>query len=566
MGGVDFASLFLSLGFFIILAAILLMKNPLLEMFTLRQGEIELYRQLGFKDKAIGKRLFMEAFSVILFASPWGVIAGLLYSSLTLWLLGNVWSGATHTEGFALHIQPLTLLIGWVIGLLMAAATLFHVLWNLLKPRQPHPSFLNPKPSTLNTILSTLIFILTLVLIALNFIYLHNMVLFIVCGLLWILAGGLFLRLYIVRHLSREMSRTQMMWQSIRASLRQHLLAYWTLSLGVFTVFAVGLNRPDFSQAVQATGGYQFYVDSRVPIQYDLNNHAVRQKLSLQSLPDSTQFLSFLRHTQDEASCLNLNQVSTPTVLGVDLVAMEPFGLLSRSLPLASCPSIYIDEEALLWSLMKSVGDTLIYQNEQGEEVPVVIAGTYPTGIFHGNAIMSAEDFRRLWPKESGVEVLLMKSSRPDEAAEILAMAMSEYGLNIQTVEERIKMFFEVTETYLIIFLTLGGLGLLLGVFSLMIIVRKNLTVQTATIQQYRAMGFGAPLIQDILLRENLLVPLYAVWVGATGSVISISANVGGAGLTTLLLALAGFVVLCLLLYYGIKFMIIQSINNQQSI
>jgi putative ABC transport system permease protein len=127
-------------------------------------------------------------------------------------------------------------------------------------------------------------------------------------------------------------------------------------------------------------------------------------------------------------------------------------------------------------------------------------------------------------------------------------------------------MFFEVTETYLIIFLTLGGLGLLLGVFSLMIIVRKNLTAQTATIQQYRAMGFGAPLIQDILLRENLLVPLYAVWVGATGSVISISANVGGAGLTTLLLALAGFVVLCLLLYYGVKYMVNQTINNITSI
>ena len=566
MGSVDFASLFLSLGFFIILAAILLMKNPLLEMFTLRQGEIELYRQLGFKDKAIGKRLFMEAFNVILFASPWGVIAGLLYSSLTLWLLGNIWSGATHTEGFALHIQPLTLLIGWAIGLLMSAATLWLVLWTLFKSKKIHPSFHTPLTSKLLPLTSKLFLLLTLVLIALNFIYFHNMVLFIVCGLLWILTGGLFLRLYIVRHQSKEMSRTQMIWQSIHASLRQHLLAYWTLSLGVFTVFAVGLNRPNFSQAVQATGGYQFYVDSRVPIQYDLNNRVVRHKLSLQSLPDSTYFLSFLRHTQDEASCLNLNQVSTPTVLGVDLADMEPFGLLSRSLPLASCPSIYIDEEALLWSLMKSVGDTLIYQNEQGEEVPVVIAGTYPTGIFHGNAIMSSEDFRCLWPKESGVEVLLMKSSRPDEAAEILAMAMSEYGLNIQTVEERIKMFFEVTETYLIIFLTLGGLGLLLGVFSLMIIVRKNLTAQTATIQQYRAMGFDAPIIQDILLRENLLVPLYAVLVGATGSVISISANVGGAGLTTHLLALAGLVVLCLLLYYGIKFIIIQSIINQKSI
>jgi putative ABC transport system permease protein len=358
------------------------------------------------------------------------------------------------------------------------------------------------------------------------------------------------------------MSRTQLIWTSIHASMKQHLLAYWTLSLGVFTVFAVGLNRPDFSQAVQATGGYQFYVDSRVPIQYDLNNKAVRHKLSLQSLPDSTLFLSFLRHKQDEASCLNLNQVSTPTVLGVDLKEMESFGLIQEPHTSHLTPHIYIDEEALVWSLMKSVGDTLVYQNDKGESVPVVIAGTYPTGIFHGNAIMSSEDFRRLWPKEVGVEVLLMKSPCPEEAAETLAMAMSEYGLNIQTVEERIRMFFEVTETYLIIFLTLGGLGLLLGIFSLMIIVRKNLAAQATTIQQYRAMGFSEPLIGQLLFRENLLVPLYAVGVGAIGSVISISANVGGAGFTTLLLAFAVLIIICLLLYYGIKYMIQQSMIN----
>ena len=194
--------------------------------------------------------------------------------------------------------------------------------------------------------------------------------------------------------------------------------------------------------------------------------------------------------------------------------------------------------------------------------MPVVIAGTYPTGIFHGNAIMSSEDFRRLWPKEGGQEVLLMKSSHPEEAAEILSMAMNEYGLNVQTVEERIKMFFEVTETYLIIFLTLGGLGLLLGIFSLMIIVRKNLTAQHSTIRQYRATGFPEPLIRQLLLQENLLVPFFAVCVGATGSIISISANPGGAGLTTFLLALVVLMVIFLLLYYGIKYMVYQSINN----
>ena len=599
IGGVDFASLFLSLGFFIILAAVLLMKNPLVEMFTLRRNEIQLYRQLGFKDKAIGKRLFWEAFSVMILASPVGIIAALIYSSLTLWLLGNVWSGATHTEGFALHIQPLTILIGWAVGLLICAIVLWRVLRTMLKASIRHSSLVIHQPtlsltsassssregwegfSSHSSLFAYLLLFLTAALVVVNFIYFHSMVLFIVCGLLWILTGGLFLRLYVkrqssfvIRHSTLAIRRTQLMWQSVRASLKQHLLAYWSLSLGVFTVFAVGLNRPDFRQSVQATGGYHYYVDCRVPIQYDLNNSAVRQKLSLQSLPDSTQFLGFLRHTQDEASCLNLNQVSTPTVLGIDLKDMAPFGLTPPSSSYISTPSqprhpscsLFIDEESLLWSLKKSVGDTLFYQDYRGEQVPVVIAGTYPTGIFHGNAIMSVDDFRRLWPKDVGVEVLLMKSSRPEEAAELLSTAMNEYGLRVQTVEDRIKMFFEVTETYLLIFLTLGGLGLLLGIFSLMIIVRKNLTAQAATIRQYRAMGFSERLISQLLLRENLLAPLYAICVGATGAVISISANISGAGKGTLLLALACLVVICLLLYYGIKFMINQSVNNQTQI
>ena len=562
-GGVDFASLFLSLGFFIILSAILLMKNPLVEMFSQRQKEIRLYRQLGFRDMDIRKGLFREAFSVVLFASPWGVLAGLLYSALTLWLLGNVWSGATHTEGFALHIQPLSLIIGWPVGLLICAIVLWRAVKTIDNSQLKIDNYSRPKWGW-----SCFFLILTIVLIAVNFIYLHSMVLFIVCGLSWIFAWGLFLRAYVNHRTtisgSSEMSRSRLIWQSVRASMKQHLLAYWALSLGVFTVFAVGLNRPDFSNAVETAGGYQFYVDSRVPIQYDLNNPAVRQKLSLDGLPDNTQFLGFLRHTQDDASCLNLNQVTTPTVLGVepppnlpqnggDLI---PWGELRKGL--------LIDQEALQWSMKKSVGDTLYYQNDRGESVPLVIAGTYPTGIFHGNAIMSAEDFRRLWAKESGVEVLLMKSSRPEEAAEILATAMSEYGLDVQIVEERIKMFFEVTETYLVIFLTLGGLGLLLGIFSLMIIVRKNLTAHAATIRQYRAMGFSKPLIGLLLLRENLLVPLYAASVGATGSVISISGGVGDAGLATFLLALALLAAIYLILYWGIKYMIYQSVNNQQ--
>ncbi|MBO4755009.1 MAG: FtsX-like permease family protein [Bacteroidales bacterium] len=552
-GGVDFAGLFLALGFFIILAAILLMNNPLVEMFTLRVGEMQLYRQMGFSEKSIRNQWFREAFSIVLLSSPIGVIAGLLYSSLTLWLLGNVWSGATHTEGFALHIQPLTLVIGWLAGLLICMLSLWFVFRHLLREGKTEQSEgINRRHGSWLLALGFLL--ITLVLTVMNFVSFRSMALFIVCGLLWLITWSLFLRALVNRRAeSQAPTRGQLLWQTLQNRLRQHLLVYWTLALGVFTVFAVGLNRPDFSQAIRDAGGYQYYVESCVPIQYDLNNPSARRQLSLQSLPDSTTFLPFLRHTQDEASCLNLNKVSTPTVLGIDLTNMRPFGLDPAP---SSPPSLYIDQEALIWSLMKSVGDTIFYQDGRGETVPVIIAGTYPTGLFHGCAIMSSDDFRRLWPKETGIEVFLMKSSRPAEAAELLSTAMNEYGLLIQTVTERLQMFFEVTETYLIIFLTLGGLGLLLGIFSLIIIVRKNLTAQRPTIDQFRALGFTDTLIRHLMLRENLFVPLYAILAGATGAVISISANVGGAGAFTLLLALLGLLALCLLLFFGIKYII----------
>ncbi len=557
--GTDFASLFMALGFFIIVSGIMLMLNPITEMLHERRAELLLYQQLGYTRQRVQRQLFREVFGLMALVSPLGVVAGLLYAGLTLWLLGNVWSGATHTEGFALHVQLPTLLVSWLLGIAVCAISLWYLLRKLLKEAEKKSV---AKPASSSFVVTFIVLLATLGLFVYNLCALHSMILFIICGILWIIGMGMLLRVWLVRrqqaYYASHWDRAQLVWQTIYASCRQHLLAYWTLALGVFTVFAVGLNRPDFTDSAliaQSTGGYQLYVDCRVPVQYDLNHPDVRRKLLLTELPDSTHILSFLRHTQDEASCLNLNRVSTPTVLGVELSEMASFGLQADTLG-HSIPCAYIDQEALIWSLMKSVGDTLYYDTHLGTHTPVLIAGTYPTGIFHGNAVMSAADFRRLWPKESGVEVWLVKTSRPDEASELLAMAMGEYGLHIQTTQERIQMFFEVTDTYLVIFLTLGALGMLLGIFSLFVIVRKNLTASQYAIQLYRSLGYREPLIRRLLIRENLLVPFYAILTGAVGSVISISANVSGAGLSTLLLAFVCLGVLSVTLYIGIHCLI----------
>lgn len=556
--GTDFTSLFLALGFFIILSAVLLMASPLSQMYAARASEMQLYLQMGYTRTRILRLLFRESFTLMLTVTPVGVMGGLLYSSVTLWLLGNVWSGATHTQGFALHVQPLTLVLGWLSGVIICALVLMYILRQQLRPASPVVQA-SVQQLRRKTLFSIILFIATIALVVYNFMVLHSLVLFVVCGLLWIVVFGLLLHVYICNRArvgaTRVWSRTQLILNSIYAARHQHQITYWSLSLGVFTVFAVGLNRPDFtdqSHFLQATGGYQLYVDSRIPIHYDLTQSQVRHRLSLDELSSDARILPFLRHTQDEASCLNLNRVSTPTVLGIDLRHMQPFGLEADG-SAHSIPSVYIDQESLIWSLMKQVGDTLHYTDSRGRSVPVLIAGTYPTGIFHGNAIMSDTDFRQMWPQETGINVFLVQTPRPDDDAMVLSTALAEYGLQLHTTTQRIQLFFTVTDTYLIIFLTLGGLGVLLGILSLVITTRRNLVSQHTNIQQYSHFGFNHRFIYRLLYVQNVSVPVYAVIVGTLGSVISISANVFGAGVSTLLLALLCLCLLFVAVCMGIR-------------
>ena len=79
--GVDFSSLFLSLAFFIIVSAILLMLIPVSEMLYQRQQEINLLKALGYTQKRIVRILWSELSPLVLIASVIGVVAGLVYNS-----------------------------------------------------------------------------------------------------------------------------------------------------------------------------------------------------------------------------------------------------------------------------------------------------------------------------------------------------------------------------------------------------------------------------------------------------------------------------------------------------
>ena len=88
----------------------------------------------------------------------------------------------------------------------------------------------------------------------------------------------------------------------------------------------VGLNRRSFDNRVEidtATGGYTLWCESSVELQHDPSTSAGRSKLGIDAeWSDEFKVLPCFRYRADDASCLNLNKVSEPTVLGVDFERM----------------------------------------------------------------------------------------------------------------------------------------------------------------------------------------------------------------------------------------------------
>lgn len=557
--GVDFSGLFLALGFFIVLSAMLLMLVPLSEMLYQRRGEIQLLQALGYPRKRIVGMLWAESSPVVLAAAVAGVFAGLLYTGVIVWLLGNVWKGATQTGGFTVSPGIAALLAGFLAGILLSLALLRAAIVRAMKEKPPVSP---PGTHLLKRKKRRIAFATALaaaVVIA-GGILMHSVALFVAAGIILIATAALWGDYLIIRNgLSAGFTAGMLAWKALLAGRKQALLSFFTLSAGVFIVFSVGLNRQSFAQGdgLQAgTGGYTLWCESSIPIYHNMATQAGREKLSLTGLPAHTGVLQCLRLAADDASCLNLNKVSAPSVLGVDMQAMAAssfrisqsiFGsggqavFDSLQLSSAAYPAL-IDASVLTWSLGLSLGDTLYYDGDNGQRAAIVLAGTMPNTVFQGHILIDRKFFSEIWEEAAaGSEVFLFKTeeTEAETVKNLLSQALNEYGVRISATNDRLARFNTVTDTYLTIFMTLGGLGLLLGIMGFVIVIRKNLVVRRREILLYHTLGYTSNRIGQLLFRENILVPLYAIATGVLASLAGVSAGFVNAGAGLWLMALA---------------------------
>ncbi|MEM9018365.1 MAG: FtsX-like permease family protein, partial [Verrucomicrobiota bacterium] len=110
----DFGSLFASMSFFLIVAALLLASLVFVFGIEQRSGQIGLFLALGVPAKRV-RRLFMAEASILaILGSVLGLLGGYVYTRLALQGMSGVWEEAAAGIDFVYHLRPVTLFIAFL--------------------------------------------------------------------------------------------------------------------------------------------------------------------------------------------------------------------------------------------------------------------------------------------------------------------------------------------------------------------------------------------------------------------------------------------------------------------
>lgn len=529
-GGVNFSELFLGLSFFLLLSAIILSTLMFRLNLENRGSQTGTLLHLGFSRRQV----FIAILSEALLVAGAGIIAGLVlavaYTRVVFSFLNTLWWDIVRTDVLFIQVKPITLLAGGIISLLVVFAAILIPARGFLKQRivelhRTENTGASSRITALKKWGARLLPAAALLLLAWQLLDGQSQnpaVFFIDGGLLlpWLL-------LLAERRINQGKATADPVLNLQGLSLRnlsrnrgRSLTVIILFALGTFLVVSTGANRQDmFSGAAKKTsgsGGFHHFAETSVPVLYDLNDASRR---ATEGLPENFTAVQFHRVEGDDASCLNLNRISNPAILGVDPAMLEgrfsfatrtgeldpgnPWSSLEKSLSDGVVPAI-ADQTVIQWGLGMKVGDTLMYQNETGDTLKLRLIGGLTPSLFQGYVIIANRHFLKHFPTHSGSSVFLLEGDRenPDETASELQMMLRDYGWEMMSAPKRLAEFYSVTNTYLSIFLALGALGLALGTIGLALVLARSVIERKRELAVLQAVGFRRKSITAMLVQE----------------------------------------------------------------
>ena len=119
--GVDFSTLFLSLSFFIIIAALVLLVMLIDNHLATREGEIRTLTAFGFGSKKVGTLFFMEALLPVITGAVAGTFLGIAFNYFIIMSLNSVWSGAVQTDTLKAFTGTSQMATGFISTIIVSA-------------------------------------------------------------------------------------------------------------------------------------------------------------------------------------------------------------------------------------------------------------------------------------------------------------------------------------------------------------------------------------------------------------------------------------------------------------
>lgn len=543
--GTDFGGLFIGLSFFVLFAALLLAYLMFQLYLNFRRAEIGTLHAIGFSPSKISRLFFFESVLLVLMGALLGLPIGLGYNSLIMDAINTIWRDIVRTSILNIHVTPMAV----IQAVLIVVAISLTTVWLILKKyaRQQIIAIQQIPDKKMKTGKKSLwlglcfVFISILMMIWQGIGSELSAEIFFTSGF-GLMPGLILLVNYFFvwkeNHPKNQLSFKYYSYQLILANRRRNILIISFLSVGVFLVLSTGLNRKDLTrnadQPSSGTGGYEFFAQTSFPVLYDLNSPEGRFELGLDD--SSAKFVQLQALSGDDASCLNLNRVIRPRVLGFDVTKFDkqqaftfvsqseeldvshPWLSLEKPLSNGQIPAV-ADQTVIQWGLGKSVGDTIVYQNEAGESIVLKLVGGLANSVFQGNILIADSLFYSNFPSVSGSQVFLIDA--PESEEDNLRSAFRSYGLEIMPSKERLLLFYQIENTYLNIFLMLGALGLLIGTIGLGIIIFRSIYETRAQLALLEAIGFRKQTIRKMILSGNMLIVLLALILGLIPSILS---------------------------------------------
>jgi len=548
---VDFSQLFLGLSFFVILASLLL--TGLLFVFHVekRAQETGVLLALGFSPGAVRRMALTEGALLACAGSALGGLAGIGVNQMILQALKTVWQGAVGTTTLQVYLRHVTILTGVCIGALLAIG----VIWLVVRKQTqkpitelqrgiPYLPSMSHGAPWINVLAVLLCLAAVIVLLALYPVGEDRdaLAVYFAAGVM-VFAGGIAL-VNLLIHFSRRIFSSQRLGL-FQIGIHNHgrrrlrsLTLVGLLGCGLFLVFTVGANRKSATVGAgrreSGTGGFALYGESAVAILHDLNRFEVRRDYGLEAPGlNRVQWVPFRVKEGDDASCLNLNRVSNPQLLGVDpdelarrkaftfsrtmpeVDADSPWFILNQTLDDAAIPAVG-DLTVIHWGLGKSVGDTLVYTDERGRAFTVKLVAGLANSVLQGNLVVSEDLLIEKYPSLSGYRLFLIDAPTDslDEISQKISWALQDRGIELIRSSDRLAAFNQVENTYLSIFLILGGFGVILGSVGIGIVVLRNIQERRGELALLRAVGYGRKTLRKMIFFEYLALLLAGTVLG----------------------------------------------------